>query len=106
MPGAQPSLVTRTSGTTGQVQQTQSLGIPPPPTQQNTLLKNNKVDLADSEHIDITKSVYNATYGNSNQTTQLPLVQGMMTGTNPAVYTQNQNAFSFGNAGSSLPTIT
>lgn len=61
------------------------------------------MDLADSEHINITKSVFHATYNPESQ--QLPLSQGMPTGTNPAVYTShNSNTYSFGQPSQSLNT--
>lgn len=41
---------------------------PPPQQGPTTLMRNNQVDLADSEHIDITKSTFNKFYGNQNQT--------------------------------------
>lgn len=52
------------------------------PPAQAPLSANKAVDLADSEHINITKSVYNATYNNPNQS--LPSSQ------------QNPSVFSFG----------
>jgi hypothetical protein len=49
------------------------------------------VDLADSEHINITKSVYNATYNNPSQS--FPSSQ------------QNQSAFSFGSGQPALGDV-
>lgn len=123
--GQAPAMVRRTSGPGGQPQAIGggfpmgpssgpvgggSQGARAPmqaPVQQQsnpTLMKNNKVDLADSEHIDITKSVFNATYGDSSQPQMLR--QGSMTGTNAAIYTsgpgQSSNTFSFGQNTASL----
>ena len=120
-PGPTPVLANRTSGPTGPAGQPQVISsgfqsgqaartqVPPQTVQPKpnpTLMTNNKVDLADSEHIDITKSVFNATYGDSSQPTQQVLRQGSMTGTNAAIYTsgagQSSNTFSFGQNTSSL----
>ncbi len=82
---SQPALVTTTTTTSANP----------------TLMKNRQVDLADSEHIDITKSTFHAFYGGvNNSTDQLPLAQGTMTGTNPAVYTNASNSSNFSFAGS------
>jgi hypothetical protein len=55
-----------------------------------TLIKNRQVDLADSEHIDITKSTFHAFYGSSNQQPQT-LSQGGFSGMNPPFYTNAGN---------------
>lgn len=119
LPGPAPMLVNRTSGSSGQPQvisggfqsgQAPRTQVPPATVQPKpnpTLMTNNKVDLADSEHIDITKSVFNATYGDSSQPGQQQVLrQGSMTGTNAAIYTsgagQSSNTFSFGQNTSSL----
>jgi|694.fasta_scaffold127601_3 hypothetical protein len=68
---------------------TQTL-LPSQQTLNPTLIKNRQVDLADSEHIDITKSTFHAFYGSSNQQHQT-LSQGGFNSTNPAFYTNTGN---------------
>ena len=58
--------------------------LAPPSGNSNTLMRNNQVDLADSEHIDITKSTFNKFYGSSNQNQTLGT-------SNQASYAVNKN---------------
>ena len=58
--------------------------LAPPSGNSNTLMRNNQVDLADSEHIDITKSTFNKFYGSSNPNQTLGT-------SNQASYAVNKN---------------
>lgn len=55
-------------------------------------MRNKQVDLADSEHIDITKSTFNKTYGTTGPTSSLaPQGTSMI----PQTSNKNSSAFSF-----------
>jgi hypothetical protein len=75
--------------------------LAPPSSNSNTLMRNNQVDLADSEHIDITKSTFHKFYGSPNPNQTLGT-------SNQASYAVNKNesSFSFADqAGGNFPNI-
>lgn len=83
----QPSISQNVTRTTSLTQQQVNQLNP------NSLMKNNQVDLADSEHIDITKSTFHAFYGTGQQ--NQALAPGGTAAGYAATANKSSSAFSF-----------